>query len=140
MNPGFGAPELLVLAVVALIVIGPKDLPQMFRRIGRFVGQARQMARDFQRSFDEMGRETEMADLRKEIEALKAGNPANELKRELEDVRRDLADLEHEDAVEKKIAAAQKAKQAEKTPDQIEKKPDAVLEDDQPKRKPAAKS
>ncbi|WP_421786135.1 Sec-independent protein translocase protein TatB [Hyphobacterium sp.] len=106
MNPGIGAPELMVLAVLALIVVGPKDLPMMFRRIGRFVGQARQMARDFQRSFDEMGRENEMADLRREIEALKAGNPAADLKRDLEDVKRDLASLEHEDIVQKKIAAA----------------------------------
>ncbi|WP_421792149.1 Sec-independent protein translocase protein TatB [Hyphobacterium sp.] len=139
MNPGFGAPELLVLAVVALIVIGPKDLPQMFRRIGRFVGQARAMARDFQRSFDEMGRESEMADLRKEIEALKAGNPANELKRELEDVRRELADLEHEDIVEKKIAAAEKAKQDEKPPEQIDHKPDAVIDADVTEKEPAVK-
>lgn len=133
MNPGFGAPELLVLAVVALIVIGPKDLPQMFRRIGRFVGQARQMARDFQRSFDEMGRESEMADLRKEIEALKAGNPADQIKRELDDVRRDLADLEHEDIVEKKIAAAEKSKIKEKTPRVIAQEPLADIDDERDK-------
>jgi sec-independent protein translocase protein TatB len=108
MNPGIGAPELMVLAVLALIVVGPKDLPLMFRRIGRFVGQARQMARDFQRSFDEMGRENEMADLRREIEALKAGNPAEDLKRDLDEVKRDLASLEHEDIVQRKIAAADK--------------------------------
>lgn len=108
MNPGIGAPELMVLAVLALIVVGPKDLPRMFRQVGRFVGQARQMARDFQRSFDDMGRDSEMADLRREIEALKSGNPASDLKRDLESVKRDLASLEHEDIVQKKIAAAEK--------------------------------
>lgn len=106
MNPGIGAPELMVLAVLALIVVGPKDLPQMLRRVGQFVGQARKMARDFQRSFDEMGRENEMADLRREIEALKSGNPAADLKRDLDEVKRDLASLEHEDIVQRKIAAA----------------------------------
>lgn len=108
MNPGIGAPELIVLAVLALIVVGPKDLPMMFRRVGRFVGQARQMARDFQRSFDDMGRESEMAELRREIEALKSGNPAGDLQRDLDAVKRDLASLEHEDIVQKKIAAAEK--------------------------------
>ncbi|WP_420431742.1 Sec-independent protein translocase protein TatB [Hyphobacterium sp.] len=109
MNPGIGAPELMVLAVLALIVVGPKDLPKMLRRVGQFVGQARQMARDFQRSFDEMGRENEMADLRREIEALKSGNPAADLKRDLDEVKRDLASLEHEDIVQRKIAAADKS-------------------------------
>jgi sec-independent protein translocase protein TatB len=108
MNPGIGAPEIMVLAVLALIVVGPKDLPMMFRRVGRFVGQARQMARDFQRSFDDMGRESEMSDLRREIEALKSGNPISKAKREIDDVKRDLASLEHETVVERKIAAAEK--------------------------------
>lgn len=108
MNPGIGAPEIMVLAVLALIVVGPKDLPMMFRRVGRFVGQARQMARDFQRSFDDMGREAEMSDLRREIEALKSGNPISKAKREIDDVKRDLASLEHETVVERKIAAAEK--------------------------------
>jgi sec-independent protein translocase protein TatB len=108
MNPGIGAPELIVLAVLALIVVGPKDLPMLFRRVGRFVGQARQMARDFQRSFDDMGREAEMSELRREIEALKSGNPVAAAKRELDDVKRDLASLEHETIVERKHAAAEK--------------------------------
>lgn len=108
MNPGIGAPELIVLAILALIVVGPKDLPMMFRRIGRFVGQARQMARDFQRSFDDMGREAEMSDLRREIEALKSGNPVAKAKRDLDEVTRDLASLEHETVVERKLAAAEK--------------------------------
>jgi len=108
MNPGIGAPELIVLAVLALIVVGPKDLPMLFRRVGRFVGQARQMARDFQRSFDDMGREAEMSELRREIEALKSGNPVAKAKRELDDVKRDLASLEHETIVEREQAAAEK--------------------------------
>ena len=125
MNPGIGAPELMVLAVLALIVVGPKDLPMMFRRIGRFVGQARQMARDFQRSFDDMGREAEMSELRREIEALKSGNPVAGVKRDLDAVKRDLAELEHDDIVQKKIAAADKAREPRAKPD-----PDMVPEDE----------
>ena len=84
MNPGIGAPELLVLLVLALVVVGPKDLPLMVRRIGQFVGRMRGLARDFQRSFDELGREAELAELRKEVDALKRANPVSEVKREFE--------------------------------------------------------
>ncbi len=108
MNPGIGAPELIVLAVLALIVVGPKDLPMMFRRVGQFVGQARRLARDFQRSFDDMGREAEMSELRREIEALKSGSPVAKAKRDLDEVTRDLASLEHETIVGRKLAAAEK--------------------------------
>jgi sec-independent protein translocase protein TatB len=82
MNPGIGMPEIAVLLLLALIVVGPAELPKMMRTIGRFVNQARSMAKDFQRSFDEMGRESELADLRKEIENLKNANPANEITEE----------------------------------------------------------
>jgi len=82
MNPGFGAPELLVLLILALVVVGPKDLPLMVRRVGRMMGKARAMARDFQRSFDELGREAELDELRKEIDSLKKVNPLNEVRRE----------------------------------------------------------
>lgn len=84
MSPGIGMPEMLVVLVLALVVVGPQQLPVMMRKIGRMVGQARMMARDFQRSFDEIGRETELADLRKEIEALKAANPLQEIKGEVD--------------------------------------------------------
>lgn len=139
MNPGIGAPEIMVLAVLALIVVGPRDLPMMFRRVGRFVGQARQMARDFQRSFDDMGREAEMSDLRREIEALKSGNPISKAKREIDDVKRDLASLEHETVVERKIAAAEKE---HSTGDEKSIKPDAAPSQPtvEPYKKPGAKA
>jgi sec-independent protein translocase protein TatB len=47
MLPGIGASELIVIAVVALIVVGPKDLPKMLRQLGRFVGKMRAMADEF---------------------------------------------------------------------------------------------
>jgi sec-independent protein translocase protein TatB len=90
MNPGFGAPELIIIVILALVVVGPKDLPLMMRKAGRFLGQMRAMARDFQRSFDELGREAEMAELKKEIEALKKANPVGEMTDELRAAEADL--------------------------------------------------
>jgi sec-independent protein translocase protein TatB len=82
MNPGIGAPELLVLAIIALVVVGPKDLPLMVRRVGRFVGKMRGLAREFQRSFDELGREAELAELKKEVEQLKKAGPLSDIEKE----------------------------------------------------------
>jgi len=84
MNPGIGMPEMLLVLVLALVVVGPQQLPILMRRVGRMVGQARAMAKEFQASFDEIGRETELSELRKEIEALKAANPIEEIRGELD--------------------------------------------------------
>lgn len=90
MNPGFGAAELIIIVILALVVVGPKDLPLMMRKAGRFIGQMRSMARDFQNSFDELGREAEMAELKKEIEALKNANPVSQVTDELRAAEADL--------------------------------------------------
>ena len=84
MNPGIGMPEMLVVLVLALVVVGPQQLPVLMRRVGRMVAQARGMAKEFQASFDEIGRETELSELRKEIEALKRANPIEEIKGEVD--------------------------------------------------------
>jgi sec-independent protein translocase protein TatB len=68
---GVGTGELLVIATIALIVVGPKDLPAMLHKVGRFTARMRGMASEFRASFDEMARQTELDDLRKEIESLK---------------------------------------------------------------------
>ena len=49
---GLGASEMVVIGIVALIVIGPKDLPGLFRTMGQFTGKARMMAREFSRAMD----------------------------------------------------------------------------------------
>ena len=71
MLPEVGASELIVLAAVALIVVGPKDLPVLLRRIGQFVSKMRGFAADFRSSFDEMARQSELDELRKEVDALR---------------------------------------------------------------------
>jgi sec-independent protein translocase protein TatB len=68
---GVGTGELLVIATIALIVVGPKDLPLMLHKVGRFTARMRGMASEFRASFDEMARQTELDELRKEIESLK---------------------------------------------------------------------
>src|SRR5690606_12486778 len=60
---GIDTGELIVIALVALVVIGPRDLPRVMSTVGRWVGQARAMARQFRLSFDEMIRETEIEDM-----------------------------------------------------------------------------
>ncbi len=71
MLPEVSGTELIVLAAVALIVVGPKDLPVLLRKVGQFIGKLRGFANDFRHSFDEMARQSELDDLRKEVEALR---------------------------------------------------------------------
>lgn len=61
--------ELLVVAIVALLVIGPKDLPKAMRFVGKWVGKARGMARHFRSGLDTMMREAELEDLEKQWRA-----------------------------------------------------------------------
>lgn len=77
MLPGIGGSELIIIAIVALVVVGPKDLPKLLRQLGRFVGKMRSMADDFRASFDDMARQSELDELRKEVEALRSTNPAS---------------------------------------------------------------
>jgi sec-independent protein translocase protein TatB len=65
---GIGWSEFVVIGVVALIAIGPKELPGVLRMVGQTVGKIRRMANEFQGQFQEAMREAEMADVRKELE------------------------------------------------------------------------
>ena len=75
----FSWQHLSIMLVVALVVVGPKDLPRLMNMAGKWAGKARAMATEFRRSFDEMARESELAELRKEIEDLKKNNPISDL-------------------------------------------------------------
>jgi sec-independent protein translocase protein TatB len=66
-----GWSELLVVAAVALVVVGPRELPGMLRTIGRMMAGVRRMASDFQSQFNEAMREAELDDLRKEVDGLR---------------------------------------------------------------------
>ena len=91
-----GWSELLVIGIVALIVVGPKDLPVMFRRLGEFTGKARRMAREFQTAMNDAARESGVddvaGDLRKIADPKKFGTDA------FKDATRDLTSWRPDDA------------------------------------------
>jgi sec-independent protein translocase protein TatB len=66
-----GWSELLVIAVVAIVVVGPKDLPKLMRSFGHYAGKLRRAASDFQRQFEEAMRESEVEEMKKAIESVK---------------------------------------------------------------------
>jgi sec-independent protein translocase protein TatB len=71
--------HILIVVIVALVVIGPKDLPRFMHMAGRWMSRARAMADQFRKSFDEMSRQTELDELRKEIAALREQRPLAEV-------------------------------------------------------------
>lgn len=72
---GFGYSEMFVVAVVAIIVIGPKDLPKVLRAFGKTIAKMRGMAREFQGHLDQAMKETGFEEVKKEFDNIK--NPAN---------------------------------------------------------------
>ncbi len=83
MLPGIGFSEIFLIGLAALIIIGPRDLPMMMRRLGQFLGKARRMARDFQAAFDDIARQSELDELRKEIGELRRSNAMTAAQQEL---------------------------------------------------------
>src|SRR5215470_16409161 len=62
--------KIIIIAVIALVVIGPKELPAVLRTVGQWMGKIRRMAAEFQGQFQEAMREAEMADLKKSIDSI----------------------------------------------------------------------
>ncbi|WP_417683936.1 Sec-independent protein translocase protein TatB [Roseibium sp.] len=83
-----GWTELLVIACVAIIVVGPKDLPRMLRGLGQTIGKLRRMSREFQSTFNDAIREAEkqadIADMKKQVEEVGNFNPLGDLKKSIE--------------------------------------------------------
>lgn len=75
-----GWTELLIIAVLAIVVVGPRDLPRMMRTVGQFVSKMRGMAREFQSQFDQAVREAELDDVKKAITDVSSANPVSQIK------------------------------------------------------------
>lgn len=73
MLPSLGFQEIVLLAVLALVVVGPKDLPLMLRKVGRWTARLRGMAQEFRHGFDELARQAELDELKREVDALRRG-------------------------------------------------------------------
>jgi sec-independent protein translocase protein TatB len=82
-----GWSELVIIAVVALVVIGPKELPATLRTIGKMTARARKVAGDFRAQFDEAMREAELDDVRQTIADAQKLNPVNSLREAMNPLR-----------------------------------------------------
>ncbi|RWG19228.1 MAG: twin-arginine translocase subunit TatB, partial [Mesorhizobium sp.] len=78
-----GWSELLVIAVVMIVVVGPKDLPNMLRTFGRTAAKLRAMAGDFQKQFNDALKEAELDDVKNSVDSLRGLSPINEIRKQL---------------------------------------------------------
>lgn len=90
MLPGGRGADFIIIAAIALIVVGPKNLPKVLREVGRFVGKMRRMADEFRSAFDDMARQSELDELRKEVDALRQNQPFNDLKSQMTSIGSDI--------------------------------------------------
>lgn len=108
-----GWTELLLIGIVALIVIGPKDLPVMFRTVGKFVGKAKGMAREFSRAMNDAADQSGVSEIQKTFKA--ASNPMKsamaEVKKTTDSMTRDLNEATKSALSEDRQAQAEKIRE-----------------------------
>jgi sec-independent protein translocase protein TatB len=83
MLPSLGFNEIIILGILALVVVGPKDLPLLFRKLGKWTAKLRGMAQEFRTGFDELARQAELDELKREVEALRRTTSLRDIGREL---------------------------------------------------------
>src|ERR1700710_1703906 len=101
-----GWSELVVIAVVALIAIGPKELPGVLRMVGQWMGKARKIAAEFQGQFQEAMREAEMADLKKSFDEVKEAATGFGGDNVMTSLQKDVGNALRIDDIDKPAAAA----------------------------------
>ena len=101
-----GWSELVVIAVVALIAIGPKELPGVLRMVGQWMGKARKMAAEFQGQFQEAMREAEMADLKKSFDEVKEAATGFSSNNVMTSLEKDVGNALRLDDIDKPAASA----------------------------------
>lgn len=72
MLPSIGFPEMLVIVLLAIIFVGPKDLPKLMRTVGQWIARIRAMGNEFKSAFEDMDVDNEVAAIRREIEEMKS--------------------------------------------------------------------
>jgi len=108
-----GWSELLIVAVVAVVVIGPKELPRALRALGHWVSKARRMAGDFQRQFNEAIREAELDDVKKQVSDLGKIDPIGDMRKEMTKAEAGIrTDLENATKIDKPKDGAAKPEPA----------------------------
>lgn len=116
-----GWTEMLVIAIVMIVVVGPKDLPNMLRTFGRTTAKLRAMAADFQKQFNEALKEAELDDVKKSVDELRGLSPVAEIKKQLNPFEQAAADVRAGvDAAMKPKPAADPATPAASTPQPAE--------------------
>ncbi|MER8574601.1 Sec-independent protein translocase protein TatB [Mesorhizobium sp. M1338] len=112
-----GWTEMLVIAIVMIVVVGPKDLPNMLRTFGRTTAKLRAMASDFQKQFNEALKEAELDDVKKSVDELRGLSPMAEIRKQLNPFEQAAADVRSGvDAAMKPKPAADPAMPAASTP------------------------
>jgi len=140
-----GMTELLVIGIVALIVVGPKDLPGMFRTLGRFTAKARSLGREFTRAMNDAADESGMKDVAEDLK--KAANPTKTGLNALKDAADQFEQWDPSKATAAKHGketarlAAKRAKEAEERRAMLAKKEEAAEapSDEKPVKKTPAK-
>ena len=122
-----GWSELVVVAVIALIAIGPKELPGVLRTLGHWMGKVRRMAAEFQDQFKEAMREAEVDDLKKQVDDLNIAasditsyNPIDDLNKEFETALDDKPSGDKPEATADTAAAGEETVIADERPDPVE--------------------
>jgi sec-independent protein translocase protein TatB len=123
-----GWTEMLVIAIVMIVVVGPKDLPKMLRTFGRTTAKMRGMAADFQKQFNDALKEAELDDVKKSVDSLRSLNPAAEIRKQLNPFEQAAADVRSGvDAVMKPKPAVDPVTPAASTPQDTELKNGATV-------------
>lgn len=128
-----GWTEILVIAIVLIIVVGPKDLPQMLRTFGRMMSKMRGMAGDFRQQFDEALREADLEDVKKTIGEAQKLNPLNTIREAVNPLRQMGNDIKAD--LQKTTSSVSSSSSAANPADSVSSTPVAVPSEAQ---KPAA--
>ena len=123
-----GWTELLIIAIIAIVVVGPRELPGMLRTFGRYASQLRRMAGDFQSQFNDALREAELDEVKKSLESVQKINPVNQIKDSINPLKQAI-----EDSVPTSLTDAETA------PKQEPAKAESAKAEPAPAKKPAAR-